>query len=110
MRWRRQKTTLDGTRFRRDMANGGFSCGVISMSSPSIQVTYTTVGPAIFRQWRSELGLTEEQMASEAKLTVAQYLDAEQDDENCPSDLHWKVLAAFQRLGKEPKPIETNRT
>ena len=80
------------------------------MSSSSAQVTYTTVGPATFRQWRSELGLTEEQMASEAKLTVAQYQDVEQDDENCPSDLHWKVLTAFQRLGKEPKPIETKQT
>ena len=80
------------------------------MSSSSAQVTYTTVGPATFRQWRSELGLTEEQLASEAKLTVAQYQDVEQDDENCPSDLHWKVLTAFQRLGKEPKPIETKQT
>ena len=80
------------------------------MTSPSVQVTYATVGPATFRQWRSELGLSEEQMASEAKLTVAQYQDAEQDDENCPSDHYAKILTAFLRLGKEPQPIETNRT
>jgi hypothetical protein len=77
------------------------------MASPKVHLTYTTVGPATFRQWRSELGLSEEQMASEAKVTLAQYQDAEQDDDNSPSELHVKVLSAFQRLGKEPKLIET---
>ncbi|MGB3445204.1 MAG: hypothetical protein WBA48_00720 [Xanthobacteraceae bacterium] len=58
-------------------------------------------GPAQYKAWRAELGLTEEDMAAKAGITLEEYKWAENPDGSNDS-IHAKVIVAFRDLGKTP--------
>jgi DNA-binding XRE family transcriptional regulator len=72
-----------------------------------IHTTITSVGPGHFRQWRTELNKSEEEMAALAGLSTARYQAAEKSNDIPVSD-HVAIVTAFGKLGKQGTPIERN--
>jgi transcriptional regulator with XRE-family HTH domain len=73
--------------------------------SIGITTTITIVGPGTFRQWRTELGKSEAEMAAVAGISTAQYQRAETTSD-IPAKDHVAIVTAYRNLGKEATPIE----